>query len=95
MEDLKKPATTRIFRAWVEDWEEKAIVTCDCVCEAQLLKKYKGLVFFDPDFGKLTQLMAQMESTVTGTRKRGLIRVGRLYVKMRMEICRGGISLMF
>lgn len=59
------------------------------------MEKYKGLLFYDPDYGKLTQLMAQMESTVMGTRRRGLIRVGRLYVKMRMVNFRGGMSLRF
>ncbi len=38
-----------MFRAWMEDWEEEARKKTDCVCEAQLLSKYKGLVFHDPD----------------------------------------------
>ena len=32
----------------MEDWEEEAQKKNDCVCEAQLLAKYKGLVYHDP-----------------------------------------------
>ena len=49
---LKEPAVERIFRAWVEDWEEESRKKNDCVDEARLLQKYKGLVFFDPDSEK-------------------------------------------
>ncbi len=48
---LKEPAVQHIFRAWVEDWEEDARKKNDCVSEALLLQKYKGLVFHDPDSG--------------------------------------------
>ena len=48
---LKEPAVERIFQAWVEDWEEEARKNNDCVAEACLLTKYKGLVFNDPDSG--------------------------------------------
>ena len=47
--ELKKPAATRIFRAWLEDWEEEMLRQNDPVAEAQLLEKYKNLVFHDPD----------------------------------------------
>ena len=46
---LKEPAVQRIFRAWVEDWEEEARKKNDPVAEAMLLQKYEGLVFHDPD----------------------------------------------
>ena len=36
----------RIFRAWVEDWEQDARKKNDAVAEARLLR---GLVFHDPD----------------------------------------------
>ena len=49
LDNLKQPATSRIFRAWVEDWEEEIMKTNDCVAEAKLLEKYKNLVFHDPD----------------------------------------------
>jgi hypothetical protein len=39
-------------QAWVEDWEEEAQKKNDCVAAAQLLAKYKGLVFRDPDTRK-------------------------------------------
>jgi hypothetical protein len=40
------------FWAWVEDWEEKTRKRNDCVARAQLLAKYKGLVFHNPNSGK-------------------------------------------
>ncbi len=48
---LKEPADQCIFRAWVEDWDGDARKKDDCVSEALLLQKYKGLVFHDPDSG--------------------------------------------
>ena len=49
MVQLKQSATTRIFRAWVEDWEKEMLKDNDCIAEARLLEKYKNLVFYDPD----------------------------------------------
>ena len=46
---LKQVPPKRVFRAWVEDWEEEARKKKDVVAEAKLLAKYKGLVFRDPD----------------------------------------------
>lgn len=46
---LKQPATNRVFRAWVEDWEKDLLKMNDCVAEARILAKYKGLIFWDPD----------------------------------------------
>ncbi len=48
--ELKQPVK-RIFRAWVEDWEEADRKVNDCVAEARILAKYKNLVFHDPDTG--------------------------------------------
>ncbi len=48
---LKEPAVQCIFCAWVDDWEEDARKKNDCVLEALLLQKYKGLVFHDPNSG--------------------------------------------
>ncbi len=48
---LKEPAVEGIFCSWVEEWEENARKKKDCVSEALLLQKYKGLVFHDPDSG--------------------------------------------
>lgn len=48
---MKEPSTHRIFRAWLEDWENEILRKQDCVCEARLLAKYKNLVFNDPDTG--------------------------------------------
>ena len=36
----------------MEEWEQEARKKNDCVSEARLLAKYKGLVFVDPDTGK-------------------------------------------
>ena len=52
MGPLREPAVECVFRAWVEDWEEEAQKKNDCVAKAQLLAKYKGLVFRDPDSEK-------------------------------------------
>ena len=47
---MKEPASKCIFRAWIEDWEkESQKVNCPVV-EAWFLKKYKNLVFYDPDY---------------------------------------------
>ena len=43
------PTVTRSFHAWIEDWEEPLLKKNNCVAEATILEKYKGLVFFDPD----------------------------------------------
>ncbi len=40
---LKEPAVQHIFCARVEDWEEDARKKNDCVLEALLHQKYKGL----------------------------------------------------
>ena len=49
MEELKKPATQRIFRAWMEDWELANLKNNNVVMEVGFLKKYKNLILFDPD----------------------------------------------
>ena len=49
VQELKKSATTRVFRAWIEDWEKEAMTKQDPVNEAKLLEKYKNLCFVDDD----------------------------------------------
>ena len=49
---LKEPAVQRVFRAYVEEWEQVDRKKNDCVAEARILAKYKGLVFVDPDTDK-------------------------------------------
>jgi hypothetical protein len=56
---LKEPPVEHVFRAWVEDWEEEAQKKNDCVAKAQLLAKYKGLVFCDPNTGKSFSIWEQ------------------------------------
>jgi hypothetical protein len=55
VDTLKQVVTTRIFRAWIEDWEPEAIRKQDAVMEAKLLEKYKGLVFLDHENGGMVQ----------------------------------------
>ena len=45
-EELKEPATKRIFGAWLEEWEKEIVKKNDCVAEARLLAKYKNLQFY-------------------------------------------------
>ncbi|KAL7553442.1 hypothetical protein ACHAWF_016725 [Thalassiosira exigua] len=47
--ELRMPVHTRVCHAWMEDWEKEILKINDCVAEAKLLEKYKGLVFFNPD----------------------------------------------
>jgi len=46
VEELKKPTITRIFCAWLEDWERELLQVNDCVAEARILEEYKDLMFF-------------------------------------------------
>ncbi len=59
MGPLREPAVERVFWAWVEDWEEEARKKNDCVAKAQLLAKYKGLVFHDPNSEKSFSIWEQ------------------------------------
>ena len=46
---LKQSPMSRIFRAWIEDWEKDFLQNNDCVAEERILEKYKNLVFYDPN----------------------------------------------
>lgn len=46
---LKTNVNTRVFYAWVEDWEKEAKSSNDPVSEQRILQKYKGLVFYDAE----------------------------------------------
>ena len=50
--ELKVPEVMRIFRAWVEPWEESIRKKQDPVAETRLLEKYKDLVFHDPNYNQ-------------------------------------------
>ena len=43
---MKKPTITRIFCAWLEDWEKELLQVNDCVAEARILEKYEDVMFF-------------------------------------------------
>ena len=75
--ELKKPAARRIFHAWLEDWEEEMLLQNDPVAEAQLLEKYKNLVFHDPDNDTTYTYMTKIWSIPGGTRRKGLMVDGR------------------
>lgn len=55
VETLKESPITRIFRAYIEDWEDEAKRKEDAVNEAKLLEKYKGLNFIDHQNGGMVQ----------------------------------------
>jgi hypothetical protein len=69
---LKKPTITRIFRAWLEDWEKELLQVNDCVAEARLLEKYKDLMFFDPDTGKTFKVWGGNLEFHRGSRRTGV-----------------------
>jgi hypothetical protein len=46
---LAAPVSNRVFRAWIEVFEEDALKKNDAIKEALLLNKYKDLAFYDPD----------------------------------------------
>ncbi len=48
---LGKPKAPRIFRAWVEEWEEGLITKNDCVVEMKLKAKYANITWYDMDLG--------------------------------------------
>ena len=45
---MKQADTHRVFRAWVEEWEEEAIYKAFFVAEAHMLVNYRDLEFYDP-----------------------------------------------
>ena len=47
--ELKRPATERVFHAYTEDWEEACITRNDVVPMTKLKVKYKGLKLLDAD----------------------------------------------
>ena len=56
---LKEPATTRVFKAWVEGWEKRERKSNDAVIEARFVTKYKNLCFKDPDSGDIFTVAPQ------------------------------------
>lgn len=50
-EEVEKPK--RIFKAFIEDWEEDAIKKRDIVNKTKLISKYGGLTWKDPDHGNM------------------------------------------
>ncbi len=49
---LQAVKNIQFFRALVEDWEGEVLYDNNVVAETQLLTKFKGLVFHDPDTEK-------------------------------------------
>ena len=52
---MKKPTITRIFHAWLEDWEKELLQVNDCGVEARILEKYKDLLFLIWIQGRLSR----------------------------------------
>lgn len=46
---------TRVFCAWIEDWEDEGINSKGCaILEQRILTKYGGLKWVDPDHGQVS-----------------------------------------
>ena len=43
---LSAPVSSRVFRAWLEDWEEEILKKNDCVAEARLFREIQGSCIF-------------------------------------------------
>jgi hypothetical protein len=72
VDELKKPSTSRIYRAWLEDWEIELLQVNDCVAEACILEKYKDLVFYDPDTKKTFKVWGGNLEFHRGSRRTGI-----------------------
>jgi hypothetical protein len=66
--DLILKAPTKIFRAWLEEWEKEILEVNDPVHQARLLEKYGGMVWHDPDFNEMLTANSDM---MFFSRKRG------------------------
>ena len=75
MAELRQPVQTRIFRAWLEDWEQPLLRKNCPVVEARLLEKYKGLVMYDPD-EKTTYIVHEGNLEFHAGRKGGWCLIG-------------------
>ena len=69
----------------VEEWEQEARKKNDCVSEARLLAKYKGLVFVDPDTGKTCSVYDKNMEFCRGSVVFG-VAGGILYLKRFREV---------
>jgi hypothetical protein len=72
VDELKKPSASRIYRAWLEDWEIELPQVNDCVAEALILEKYKDLVFYDPDTKKTFKVWGGNLEFHRGSHKSGI-----------------------
>jgi hypothetical protein len=57
---LQEHPKSRVFHAYLTDWEKVAMFQNDPVAKARLIQKYKGLVFFDKE-NNLRQTMSSTE----------------------------------
>lgn len=67
-EEVTTRKQIRFFKAWEEDWEEKAILTKDPVSVAKLVAKYGGLAFWDDD---TEQILVSEEKELDWRKRRG------------------------
>jgi hypothetical protein len=63
---LKKPAIERVFRAWVEDWEEEARKKMTVLLRRSCLQNIKVLSFVIPNQGNHFQFGNKIWSTAEG-----------------------------
>ncbi len=69
---LREMKVTRVFRAWVEDWEKEAIKSNDAVAEVRLLEKYKDLLFVEVSRNKTITIHSKNMEWYQSNRKRGI-----------------------
>ncbi len=72
VDELKKPSVSRIYQAWLEDWEIELLQVNDCVAEARILEKYKDSVFYDPDTKKTFKVWDGNLEFHRGSRRTGV-----------------------
>ena len=56
VEDLQRAPPKRLFRAYVEPWEEEARIRKKTDCEDMIARKYGGMKFRDPQDGKVLKV---------------------------------------
>ena len=84
VDELKKPSVSRIYRAWLKDWEIELLQVNDCVAEARILEKYKDLLFYDLDTKKTFNVWGGNSEFHKGSHRTVYQKVGGWFVSMRM-----------
>ena len=69
---MRERKITRVFRAWVEDWEKEAIKSNGAVAAVRLLEKHKDLVFVDAKENKTFTIHSKNMEWYQSNRKQGI-----------------------